>query len=190
MNSSPRQWYTEWARAQGTPFSRKDSWSKELSSSTLPLNMDWNSIFLVPFKTTRETKLQSFAYRLTYRLSPCNSYLAKIAIKETDTCAFCDGTDSISHFFLRCPVVKPFWDQLTKWSSDYLDLSLDDLTEAQLLLGVLHRARDGKVLNWLILFVFYTETKVIFPRGHPLHSLPQRGQGQNLHGKASLHVAK
>lgn len=138
-----------------------------MSVNALPLGLDWNSIFLLQYKTIRETCLQSFAYKLTYRLSPCNIYLSKIQIKDDDTCSLCAGTDSISHFFLKCDIVKPFWEQLTKWCTEYLGVSLGGLTEAQLLFGILNRMRDGKVLNWLILFAkFFIQKRKLFFQGN------------------------
>lgn len=62
LSSSPRQWYSVWVGALGRPFSRADSWEAELSPSASSFGPDWSATFLLPYKTTRETKLQSFAY--------------------------------------------------------------------------------------------------------------------------------
>lgn len=164
VNRLSSQWYLEWVRAQGSPLSSEDGWSRELSVGPTSLILDWSSIFLPRYRVTRETKLQTFAYKLAFRLSLCNSYLTKICIKNDVTCSFCLDTDSISHFFLKCDMVRPFWHQFSRWCKDYLDISMDNLSEAQLLFGILNRTKDGKVQNWLILFAKFFKSANYFSR--------------------------
>lgn len=164
--SSPRGWYSEWVRALKTPFSRENSWNRELANHDQNANPDWRSMFLLPYKTTRETKLQSFAYKVIYRLCPCNMYLSKVRIKPSDTCSFCPEVDSLSHFFLECQGVRPFWERLAEWCKDFLDLSMDHLTHEQLLLGVTNPPKGQKVLNWIILFAkFFIQKRKLFFQG-------------------------
>lgn len=164
--SSPKQWYSEWVATLGRPFSRAERWEEELLPSVPAADLDWPSIFLLPYKTTRETKLQSFAYKTAYRIIPCNRYLRQVRIKEADTCDFCEEVDSLSHFFLKCRNVKTFWEQLMEWCAEYTDISLEGLNEAELLFGVLDRRRNRKVTNWLIIFAkYYIQKRRLFAQG-------------------------
>lgn len=108
----------------------------------------------------------SFAYNVLYRLCPCNRYLAQVRIIPSDTCSFCPGTDSLTHFFLKCEGVRPFWEQLAKWCRDFLDLSIDNLTDTQLLFGVTNPPKGMKVLNWIVLFAkFFIQKRKLFFQG-------------------------
>lgn len=138
-------------------------WKKELLPLAPGASLDWPAVFQVPYKTTRETKLQSFAFKIMYRLIPCNRYLCQVRIKNSDTCAFCNETDSLSHFFLKYKAIRPFWKQLFEWCETFLDLPLANLSEAELLLGVTNRAKDQRISNWLILFAkFFIQKRKLF----------------------------
>lgn len=165
-STSPKGWYTEWVRALNTPFTREGSWSREFAAlDTVPV-IDWQSVFLLPYRTTRETKFQSFAYKITYRLCPSNRYLSQVHIKPMDTCSFCPGVDSISHFFVKCQGVRQFWEKLTKWCQDFLDISMDGLSVPQLLLGVTSQGKGQKILNWILLFAkFFIQKRKLFFQG-------------------------
>lgn len=117
------------------------SWARDLDLSDHRASTDWSSVFCIPFKTTRETKMQSFSYKLIYRLTPCNKYLCTITIKDSPVCSLCPEVDSIFHFFYRCVRIKPFWE----WCEKYLDLSLLHLNEFEVLLGVADTEPNHKV---------------------------------------------
>lgn len=78
MNSSPKEWYREIVREGKPPFSRKASWNRDLNDPSVLQDSTWQDIFSLPFKTSRETKLQSFAFNLVNRLNPCGRYLNKV----------------------------------------------------------------------------------------------------------------
>ncbi len=75
----------------------------------------WEYIFQLPFKTLRETKMQSFQFKLLHRLTPCRKNLAKWKISDTEYCQFCPEVDNIQHFFVYCEKVKSFWKSFFKW---------------------------------------------------------------------------
>lgn len=101
---------------------------------------EWDDIFNMRYKTTRETKLQSFAYNLVYRLTPCNR--------------------QVPH---GMHMVCNFWQGLVSWCDDYLDLSLLPLTEMEILLGVSRPISGGRVINWIILYAkFYIQKRKLF----------------------------
>lgn len=166
LTSSPSQWYTEWISTLNRPFSRAESWGEELLPLTPSPNLDWSSIFQLPYKTTRETKLQSFAYKTAYLIIPCNKYLRHIRIKEADTCDFCGEVDSLSHFFLKCSGVTSFWESLFQWCEEYLGFAMTGLNDAELLFGIIGRGGRLKVINWLILFAkYFIQKRRLFAQG-------------------------
>lgn len=163
MTSNPKQWYVEEARSKGHTFNREGSWDKELNLGDQNTDLDWNAIFTSPYKVTRETKMQSFAFKIAYRITPCNVYLHKIRIKDSPICTFCEDRDTITHFFYECTAVKPLWRALNHWCMSHLDLGLNDLTKAEVLLGVHKPLRQQKLINWILLYVkFYILRKKLF----------------------------
>lgn len=128
--------------------------------------MDWSASFVLPYKTTRETKLQSFAYKIAYRLIPCNRYLHQIRIKDSDTCDTCGKTDTLSHFFLKCEQVKKFWELLSQWCESFLDISLSSMNEAELLFGTTDTRGNQRIKNWLVLQAkYFIQKRRLFEQG-------------------------
>lgn len=137
LNSGPKQWYSEWVKKVKTPFNRTESWQREFGNLPQQNLPEWNKIFTIPCKATRETKIQSFAFKVLYRLTPCNRHLHKLWIRESHVCSFCNEVDTIIHFFCGCCTVRAFWLDLTSWWGNYLDIQLDHRSIPELLLGVL-----------------------------------------------------
>ena len=59
------------------------------------------------FRTTRNTKLQNFQFKLSHRITATNSFLFKCGLKETELCTFCTETnESLLHLFQECTYSK------------------------------------------------------------------------------------
>lgn len=163
LNSGPKQWYSEWVKKVQTPFNRAESWQRELGVLPLQKPPDWEKVFVIPYKSTRETKLQAFVFKVLYRLTPCNKHLHTLRIKDSHKCSFCDEVDTITHFFCECHTVRAFWSGLKSWCSQYLDIALDRLSMPEILLGVTRKVAGAKVMNWLIIQAkFYIQKRKLF----------------------------
>lgn len=103
------------------------------------------------YRATRETKLQSFHYKIIHRIIPCNVYLKKIRIKEW--CRHCDESDTIVHFLYSCKNVQPFWKAVSSWFRNANDLYLDKLTPAEFICGLPSSAHRATVINAITLYV-------------------------------------
>lgn len=168
LQSGPKGWYTELIKTQKTPIKRQESWETELSSGEGDLSLNWPGIYTRPYKTTRETKLQSFAFKIAHRLTPCNKYLNTIRTKNDPACEICKEVDSLKHFFIKCPPTEDFWNKLSGWCEQHLDFSLSTLTEAEKLFGVEQNQqnRNMRVHNWLILKAkYYIQKRKLFFKG-------------------------
>ena len=86
----------------------------------------WSRIFKMAFHVSCETRLQSFQYRLIHRIIPCNRWLNKITIKDSDICNYCDESDDLLHFFIYCNRVHTFWVSLFKWWNRTSDIVIND----------------------------------------------------------------
>lgn len=112
---------------------------------------------------SRGTKLQSFEFKVLYRLIPCNKYLHTIKIKDSPDCTMCGETDCISHFFYTCPTVKAFWHQLSQWCERHLDLSLSHLSTPEIIYGLTEQSWKAKIVNWFLLTAkFYIQKQRLF----------------------------
>ena len=73
-------------------------------------NLCWKNIYYKCFKSTSDTKLKWFQFRLLFRILPTNRYLKIMKIKDIDLCIFCNEVEeTLDHLFWDCNVVKQFW---------------------------------------------------------------------------------
>ncbi len=72
-------------------------------------------IFKLPFKTVRDSKIQTFRYRIIPNIIPCNKWLHNIKIKNSPVCDYCNNVDDLPHYFIRCPKVAEFWCYWFNW---------------------------------------------------------------------------
>ncbi len=93
-----------------------DKWNKSLKYLK-NYNINWERIYYLSFKTTRETKIQSLQYRILNKTIQCNEWLYNLKIKQSKKCDLCniDETDSIKHYFIDCYKCKTFWSSLIQW---------------------------------------------------------------------------
>lgn len=163
LNSSPKRWYREMVKETRPAFTRAESWRRDLNNVNLLQEDLSNDIFLLPFKTSRETKLQSFGFKLLNRLTPCGKYLHKIRARDDPCCLVCNEEDSITHFFFSCPSVRTFWTKLSDWCDLHLNLPLAQLSETEHILAVTRRIEKKQLINGLLLTAkFYIQKRRLF----------------------------
>ena len=75
--------------------------------------------FRLPFYTVRETKIQSFQYKIIHRIINCNKKLYEMKIKPSPLCDHCGSVDDIPHFFVLCPIVLLFWKDFFGWWNSF-----------------------------------------------------------------------
>ncbi len=132
-------------------------WSETFPLSTENEDDIWPRIFNMPFEIIRETKLQSFQYKLVHRTIACNKWLENIKVKPDSTCNFCDDQDTLDHFFLFCPRTKAFWNHWHNWWTFTTDIGISncDSLEECVLLGFPGEDDITKVLNYCVLLAKY-----------------------------------
>lgn len=118
---------------------------------------------MIPYVTTRETKMHSFQYRVLHRLITCNKYLHKLKICDDPKCTYCREEDTMVHFLIDCPPVQKFW-------TDLDDCSLNNLSVAEKLLGInsieTNNNNNERLQNWIILAAkFFIHREKLFNHG-------------------------
>ena len=124
-------------------------------------NEEWNEIFKHTFLITRETKLQTFQYKIIHRIINCNKKLYDMKIKTTPTYSYCDEMDDIIHFFVLCPETYRFWVSFPHWWNIYTPtgnpLYHTILPEGkQIIFGITsHKSDPYVVLNYCVMHAKY-----------------------------------
>lgn len=137
-----------------TPTALK-TWQSGVEEVQISNNEQWMQACSGVYKITRETKLQSFAYKILHRVIPCNNYLTQIRIKEADWCPYCDETDTITHFLFSCAKVRPFWQAICQWFLQADNLYLDRISTEEFMWGVAGSARGASIINTITLLTKY-----------------------------------
>ena len=69
--------------------------------------------FISLYRTTEDTKLLNFQYKLIHRIMYTNSRLSKCHLMETELCTFCyEQKETLKHLFFDCCHVRTFLLQL------------------------------------------------------------------------------
>ena len=139
-----KQAYWHFVTCKSTLPIVSEAWKKDLQENTL----EWNEIFVLPYKCIRETKLQSFQYRILNRIFPCNSWVARWKKSISNMCNLCSEVDTLIHYFWGCKVSKAFWNSLEVWwtcNIDNLKLTCKDI-----ILGYMGK-NNNVALNYIIL---------------------------------------
>lgn len=150
---SPKKMYSLSVEVETPTCTAFTSWGKEVDAITIQDPNQWTQTCTGVYKATRETKLQSFHYKVILRIIPCNVYLMQIRIKDSDWCRFCDESDTIVHFLYSCHKVQPFWKAVSSWFREADDLYLDSLTPAEYIWGLPSSAHRAVIINAISLYV-------------------------------------
>lgn len=118
-------------------------------------NVEWRDIYQRPFKTTRETRIQAFQFRIHHRTITCGRLLYLYKLKESDSCNICMQTDTMEHFFYSCPASRSFWKLLFSWLLAASGIDLRGLSIKELLLGVPTGFPKAKTVNYILLYARY-----------------------------------
>ncbi len=89
-----------------------------------------SNIFKTPYIVTRETKLQSFQYKIIHQLITCQKLLFDIKLVDNAKCKYRHELDNISHFFLFCPKEKKFWRSFFMWWNNLGDIQIPLYSES------------------------------------------------------------
>lgn len=133
----------------------RERWFKGEEDVKVTSQEEWSSVCTRVYTCTRETKIQSFQFKLLHGITPCGTYLKRLRINTTDQCSLCGQKDSIVHFFYGCRVVKTFWSRVGEWLAGIEDIQLDQLTPKDYLFGTPREARQSRITNRILLYARY-----------------------------------
>lgn len=167
LNVSPKQIYRAFISMMdhtSTAFGRwRDSPDFELGIAS---EEEWRDVAANVYKATRDTKLQTFHFKIINRIIPCGTYLQQIRISQSDTCALCGHSDTLHHFFYDCPSNVSFWQSIFRWFARVEDLRLEEISIKHLLLGLPQLAPNARKINAILMSVkFFIHRQRLFHQG-------------------------
>ncbi len=68
----------------------------------------WGEFCSLSFSCTIESKLQAFQFSVLHRFSPYKKKLFLMNLVESETCDYCEATETITHIFVECPTTLDF----------------------------------------------------------------------------------
>ena len=118
--------------------------------STHTFQLDWEKIYLLPFKTTLDTKLREFQYKILNRILYTNKMLFKFKKVDSPLCDFCEKElETIEHLFFHCTKVSTFWNDLKSVLDSFnITIRFDIMN---VLFGILDTDNISILVNYIIL---------------------------------------
>ena len=113
---------------------------------------DWPYIFKQPYTCSRETRLQSFQYKIIHRIVSCNKWLFSLKVFTSPNCTKCteNGIDNIQHFFIECSALDKFWMKIENWWNRTATYQIK-ITDKHVIFGLYYDNNYYKTVNFVIL---------------------------------------
>lgn len=105
-NLSAKRVYSSLIASEKTANTALHRWKNNPPIVSVSRKEEWERVCLRVFKTVKETKLQSFQFKVIHAITPCRKYLRQLRIADDELCANCGITDDLFHFFFRCDLVR------------------------------------------------------------------------------------
>ena len=121
---------------------------------------DFKTFSKLPYSIIRETKLQSFQFKLINRIINCKDRLYKMNLSDSPLCTTCKETETIEHMLVTCVNAKMFWSQISNWIQNNLGFKIK-LSMIDILFGIpFHNDNLLLQINFMIVHAkWYIHTK-------------------------------
>ena len=138
------------AKKQTTPTAKE-----KLSAKYHHLTIDWKRVYLLSFRTTLETKLREFQFKILNRIVFTNEKRFRFDMAESDKCAFCQTeVESIEHLLFSCKISSVFWKHVLSWLRDN-NIIVENLKEEDIIFGKFDVGDDFLLVNHILLLGKY-----------------------------------
>lgn len=151
---STKNVYTQFVEDRGMLKPLREEWETKLGISIE--EDDFEELFSELYKTTPNSKLRSFQFRLLHQKIFLNKILYVWKLAESSLCSYCqEDYETIEHLFVNCRITKRFWELLQSW--------YECLTDTEIMLTpsiILFNNMD----NWTINAILLSAKQFIFSR--------------------------
>ena len=111
-------------------------------------DFDWKNIYLMPRRSTIDSYLRIFQYKILNNILYLNKMLFKFGLIETSSCSFCKLKDeTVLHLFVECNIVLDLWNKLRVFYSNCLEIP--PLLPQSAIFGYLGDIRNALLTNHL-----------------------------------------
>ena len=134
----------------------------------------WETIYLSNFRTTIDTRLRTFQFKLIRRTLPTNVHLKIYGIKDSDICDLChEEVETYEHLFYHCRVTQNLILGLKNWiNPNVLLMQYPTLTNIIFGYNYLPDINTCNMINTLFLilknYIYRCKCKNIAPLFRPL----------------------
>ena len=114
-------------------------------------NIDWATVYLLPQKTTIESRMRIFQYKILNNILYLNNRLYKFGYVKSLMCSLCNSeTETMTRLFRHCSKTDQMWNSLTSWCKGGLTLPV--LEPSAAILGFFDiRDEKRKLINHILI---------------------------------------
>ena len=146
-----KQIYDSFLRKKQTPPTAQQKLTDKYSETSI----NWEKVYSLPFRTTLDSKLREFQYKILNNIVFTNDKLFRFGLSQSPNCTFCnEEPESIEHLLSRCKVSSEFWKEVLSWLKDN-NIIIESLNEIGLFLGNFEKTEDFFIINHILLLGKY-----------------------------------
>ena len=143
----------------------QQKWETEFEYTPTVVDMNWNSVYNMPYKCTLDTKTHYLQFRFIHRILPTNSFLHTIGLVNSDKCSFCKKEkETTNHLMWSCQVITKLWSDVFEWLGS-LNVNVI-ITYKEVCFGI-HGVKCSTFLNIVLLlvkrFIYKCKTQEAIP---------------------------
>ena len=125
---------------------------KSIESVLQRNDIGWATVYLLPQKTTIESRMRIFQYKILNNILYLNNRRYKFGYVESPLCSLCNSeTETMIHLFCHCSKTLQLWRSLPNWCKECLTLPTLEPSTAILGFGI----SMTKKANSLTIFLYY-----------------------------------
>ena len=154
LDASSKHIYRSFLAKKQTTPTAKDR--EKLSAKYHRLSIDWKRVYLLSFRTTLETKLREFQFKILNRIVFTNEKLFRFDMAESDKCAFCQTeVESIEPLLFSCKISSAKYPKhVLSWLRDN-NIIVESLKEEDIIIGKFDLGDDFLLESYFTYYIYF-----------------------------------
>ena len=117
--------------------------------------INWKKVYSLPFRTTLDSKLREFQYKVLNNIVFTNDKLFRFGLSQSPNCTFCnEEPESLEHLLSCCKMSSEFWKEVLSWLKEN-NIVIESFNEIGLFLGFVEESEDFLLINHVMLLGKY-----------------------------------
>ena len=124
---------------------------KSVESVVQRNDIDWATVYLLSQKTTIESRMCMFQYKILNNILYLNNRVHKFGYAESPLCSLCNfEKETMTHLFCHCSKTIQLWSSLSNWCKECL--TLPTLEPSAAILGLWNiKDEKSKLINHILI---------------------------------------